>query len=124
MTGSNQRLQVFYDGGCPLCRREIAFYMRRGGADQISWVDVSASRAEHVAPGLSRCDALARFHVLTACGRLVSGAEAFATLWTELPAFRPVGRIIKTRPMTFILEPTYMLFLKFRPRLQSLFGHA
>lgn len=124
MTASGQQLQVFYDGVCPLCRREIAFYMRRRGADRISWVDVSTARSDEVAPGLSRCDALARFHVMTARGRLVSGAEAFATLWAELPAFRPLGRLFQTRLMAFMLEPAYTLFLRFRPRLQTWFRHA
>ncbi len=29
---------VYYDGTCPLCRREIAFYRRCAGATSIVWV--------------------------------------------------------------------------------------
>ena len=29
------KLTVFYDGSCPLCTREIAFYRHKDGADQI-----------------------------------------------------------------------------------------
>ena len=53
-------LTVFYDGACPLCRREIAFYRRRRGAARIRWLDISRAPEGEVAPGLSRCAALAR----------------------------------------------------------------
>lgn len=43
------RLSVFYDGDCPLCQREIAFYRRRSGAERIRWIDV-ASCDEAVLP--------------------------------------------------------------------------
>ena len=72
-TPSSHQLQVFYDGSCPLCTREIAFYQRREGADVICWVDVSANKAPEVSPGLSKDQALSRFHVKTEDGTLVSG---------------------------------------------------
>ena len=51
-------LTVFYDGSCPLCRREIDFYRRRRGAARIDWLDISGLPEGEVAPGLSRCAAL------------------------------------------------------------------
>ena len=33
------RPMVFYDGGCPLCRREIAHYRRIDSAERLRWVD-------------------------------------------------------------------------------------
>ena len=30
---------VFYDGDCPLCRREIAHYRRMDSANKLHWVD-------------------------------------------------------------------------------------
>ena len=47
----NQQMpKVFYDGACPLCIREIAFYKRRKGADGVTWVDVSDAAHKHSAP--------------------------------------------------------------------------
>ena len=113
-------LTIFYDGGCPLCRREIAYYRRRQGASELSWVDVSRAPEGEVAPGLSKSQALARFHTLRPDGTLISGGAAFAELWAALPGFRPLGRVLRTWPMVWALNWGYLLFLKVRPRLQSL----
>ncbi len=116
---STDSCTVFYDGACPLCRREIAFYRRRAGAERIRWVDVSACAADELAPGLSRADAEARFHILDDQARLVSGGRAFARLWQALPAFRFWGRLMAQPPLVWLLEPAYRLFLKLRPGLQA-----
>ena len=44
---------IFYDGSCPLCRREIGFYQKQIGADQLTWQDVSRIRSGDVVEGLS-----------------------------------------------------------------------
>ena len=119
------RLTVFFDGSCPLCVREIGFYRRRRGADAIDWIDVSAHAAEtpagalRAAPGLSRCEAMARFHVMDAGGALVSGGEAFARLWFALPAFRPAGRVALLPPFRWLLNRAYDAFLRVRPAMQA-----
>jgi predicted DCC family thiol-disulfide oxidoreductase YuxK len=117
----NQKIKVFYDGGCPLCEREISFYRRQKGADCVTWCDVSRSNENHVAPDLSKELALKKFHVQEKDGRIVSGAEAFASLWAALPAFQLIGRVVRTQPLLWVLEKVYRQFLKIRPRLQSLF---
>lgn len=117
---NTDELTIFYDGACPLCRREIDFYQRRRGAEKLSWVDVSRCSEEEVAPGLSKQAALARFHVQSSDGSLASGGEAFARLWTSLPGFRTIGRILQLPPLAWLAERGYRLFLKFRPHLQNL----
>ena len=120
----DQKVTVFFDGGCPLCTREIDFYRKRPGADAVSWVDVSAAEGETVAPGLTRNAAMARFHVRRGDGELLSGGAAFAELWRALPGFRAVGRIASVWPLTPLLELAYRAFLPVRPYLQRLVGGA
>jgi predicted DCC family thiol-disulfide oxidoreductase YuxK len=120
----DEKVTVFFDGGCPLCTREIDFYRKRPGAEAVSWVDVSAVEGNAVAPGLTRDAAMARFHVRRGDGALLSGGAAFAELWRALPGFRAIGRIASVWPLTPLLELAYRAFLPVRPYLQRLVGGA
>jgi predicted DCC family thiol-disulfide oxidoreductase YuxK len=113
------KVTVYYDGACPLCAREIAFYRSRRGAETIDWVDVVACGPGEIAPGLSAERARARFHVRDAAGALVSGGRAFAEVWAALPGFAPLGRLLRLPVFAPILDGVYDAFLRVRPRLQT-----
>lgn len=106
---------VYYDGACPLCTREIAFYRRLEGASTLEWVDVSSTPEADLGPGLSSERALARFHVRDADGRLVSGGAGFIAVWERLPAFRWLAWVAARPPLCWLLEPGYRAFLRIRP---------
>ncbi|MCE2969742.1 MAG: DUF393 domain-containing protein [Burkholderiales bacterium] len=110
---SDTRCTVYYDGACPLCRREIAHYQTQAGAELIAWVDVAADDAAP-GPDLTREQALARMHVRRADGTLASGALAFAHLWTQLPRYAGWGRVASWPPVAAVLEMGYRLFLRVR----------
>ena len=119
-----KRLTVFYDGGCPLCRREIGYYRRLRGAERIEWLDVSTAEEQCFGPGLCRDAALARFHVRLPDGRLECGARGFAELWAALPGWRRLGRIARSPRLAPLLELGYRGFLLVRPVMQRLAGGA
>ena len=107
---------VYYDGGCPVCSREIALYQRLsdGAADRPAFENIMAQDA--VLPdGVTRDDALARFHVRLGSGEIVSGAAAFIALWRATPRFRLLGRMASIPPLPWLLEKAYLGFLKVRP---------
>ena len=87
-------------------------------------MDVSRCAGETVAPGLTKTEAMARFHVKRADGRLASGGLAFAQLWSALPGFRPLGLVLQWPPLAWLTERGYRLFLKLRPRLQAMARRA
>ena len=109
-------LTVYFDGSCPLCSREIAFYQRSPTAHRLVWIDVS--RTSELGPGLDCQAALRRFHVRDAQGRLHHGAAGFARLWRELPGWRWLGRLCAVPPLSWLAEAAYRLFLPLRPHLQ------
>ena len=117
---ASPELTVYYDGSCPLCRREIALYRRLDAARLLEWVDVSAPAA--MGEGLTCEAAMRRFHVRDAQGRLFSGAAAFCRLWMALPGWRWLGRFCSLPPMLWLLELAYRAFLPMRPRLQRWMG--
>ena len=109
---------VFFDGQCPLCTREVGYYRRQPGAEGINWIDVTKVSLDDLPSGLTREDALARFHVVTTKGELVSGGNAFSSLWLSLPAFRWAGRLFRINFLASFLELGYKIFLPCRPLLQ------
>ncbi|MBV5258822.1 DUF393 domain-containing protein [Synechococcus moorigangaii CMS01] len=108
---------VFFDGSCPMCRAEIGYYRRRGAG--AAFHDVHTS-PDGLPEGLSPDAAMARFHVRTPSGEIVSGARAFAELWKVTPGWRWLGRIAAAPPLIWVLELAYRLFLPVRPALQRL----
>jgi len=104
---------VWFDGSCPLCRREIALMRRLGGDGRIDFVDASGDGA---CP-LDRVALLARFHALEN-GVMLSGAAAFAAMWRAIPLLRPLGIAARSRRILAGLEWLYGRFLRVRPALQ------
>ncbi len=108
---------MWFDGGCPLCRREISLIRRLDSRDAIQFVDVAS---DHGDCPLDRAELLARFHAREDGGPLLSGAAAFAAMWRYIPLLRPFGLLARGGPALWILERLYVLFLRVRPALQKL----
>lgn len=109
---------VWYDGDCPLCRREIAFMRRLDKRGNIAFLNV-ANSSDDQCP-INREALLARFHA-SENGQLYSGAAAFAAMWRAIPMLRPLGLLARNRIILTILEKFYIIFLKFRPKIQGIF---
>ncbi|MGQ3045690.1 MAG: DCC1-like thiol-disulfide oxidoreductase family protein [Niveispirillum sp.] len=107
---------VWYDGACPLCRREIALMRRLDRRRAIRFIDAADPGT---ACPLDRADILSRFHVREG-ERMLSGAAAFAAMWRAIPMLRPLGILAGWRPVTPLFEAGYRIFLRLRPRLQRL----
>lgn len=107
---------VWYDGGCPLCAREIALMRRLDRAGAIAFVDVGD--ADAVCP-IDRRELLARFHARESGDAMVSGAAAFAAMWRAIPLLRPFGLAARNPVVLAALEWLYCHYLPLRPRLQA-----
>jgi demethoxyubiquinone hydroxylase (CLK1/Coq7/Cat5 family) len=110
-------LTVFFDGSCPLCRREIAVYRGLNAARPVCFADVG-DPALLPPPGITQEALKSRFHVRQADGRTVSGARAFLALWAVLPGWRWLARIGSLPGVTPLLEWGYQGFLRVRPAVQ------
>ena len=110
-------LTVLYDGACPLCRREIGIYRGLRPNTPVCFSDVSDA-AQPPPPGTTREQLLARFHVRSHDGQLLSGAQAFLALWAALPGWRWLALTGRLPGATWAMERTYRFFLRWRPALQ------
>ena len=114
--GDMSEVLVWFDGGCPLCRREIALMRRLDRRRAITFLDVT--RDDTACP-IDRAALLARFHARED-GRTLSGAAAFAAMWRAIPWLRPLGLAARNPRVLAALESLYCRFLKLRPKLQRL----
>ena len=110
-------LTVLYDGACPLCRREIGIYRGLLPNTPVCFADVSDA-ALPLPPGTTREQLLARFHVRSREGQLLSGAQAFLALWAALPGWRWLALAGRLPGAVWMMERSYRLFLRGRPALQ------
>jgi len=92
-TVSPRRPVVFYDGGCPRCRREIQFYRRSRGAEQLDWIDIHADPTALAGTSIAWVDAMRLFHFLDEQGRWHVGWSGFIALWSQLPRWRWLAAI-------------------------------
>ena len=103
---------VFYDGSCPICLREIKFYRRLAGSDRVDWVDLSDDTIT-LPEGIFLEDALSELHVQKSDGQIVTGAAAFAAIWSELPYLRIFGRLAVIPPFIWLLDWLYAAFRRY-----------
>ena len=113
---SVKSLIVWYDGECPLCRREIALIRRLDRAGAIRFVDAAN---EDASCPVDRAELLARFHA-SEDGVMLSGAAAFAAMWRAVPLLRPLGLAARWPWVLALLERGYGAFLRARPLLQQI----
>lgn len=113
---ANTRPIVFYDGGCPLCRREIAHYQRIDSERRIQWADIQQEADTLQAYGLSWEQAMQRMHVRDSNGQMVSGAAAFAVLWRHLPRYRFLAGLVSLPGIHWAAEQVYTVFARRRYR--------
>ncbi|KAI8845128.1 hypothetical protein BJ741DRAFT_587061 [Chytriomyces cf. hyalinus JEL632] len=128
-------VRVWWDSACPLCMREINFMKRldQSHHKRIDFVDIRRDTEAVEACPISTQDLIQRFHAqristphehrdsLNEQQPILSGAAAFALMWTELPApLRWVGLAAQRSPLILrVAEKSYVWFLKhLRPTLQ------
>jgi predicted DCC family thiol-disulfide oxidoreductase YuxK len=110
-------ITIWFDGSCPLCRREIMLMKRLDRRGAIDFVDIAAGEAADCPVDPS--ELLARLHAREN-GVLLSGAGAFAAMWRAIPLLRPFGLLARIPVVLALLERCYLVFLRVRPRLQRL----
>ncbi len=115
-------LTLFFDGACPICRREMQSLRRRDRARRLRFEDVRAPGFA-TPPGATLDDLLTALHGRTARGGLVIGVE------TVRLAYRAVGLGWLLAPTTWPLlrgacEHAYLWLARHRFALPDWLGLA
>jgi predicted DCC family thiol-disulfide oxidoreductase YuxK len=110
------QVEVFYDGGCPLCVREIAFLQRRDRHSRIRFTDIDAPTFDPAPLGKSYDELMARIYGRLPDGTWITGVEVFRRLYAAV-GFGPLVAITRLPGLSHLLDAGYWLFAKNRLRL-------
>ena len=71
-------LTLLFDGGCPLCVREVRFLQRRDRQARLGFVDIDASEYDAAAyADISYRSAMGRIHAITGSGEVLRDVAVF-----------------------------------------------
>ena len=115
---SNFAVEVFFDGKCPLCMREIRMLQRRDKHKKIKFTDISAKNFDEDSVGISWNSLMDRIHGRPPDGTIVEGVEVFRELYTAI-GFGPVVALTRLPGVSQILNLGCQIFAKNRLRLTS-----
>ena len=111
------RFRVFFDGECPLCRREIDLVRRLDdGQGRVDLVDLAAPGFDASAFGLDQATIEARIHGELPDGTIVEGVDVFVHLYEALDRGWLV-RPARWRGLRPLLDRAYLWFARNRLRL-------
>ena len=111
---SENLIQIFFDGGCPLCKREIEFYKSIEPPQTFEWRDLWDPEAINQDSGFNKTDAMRSLHVLDAEGNLLIGVDAFAKIWSQFPKLRWLSILIKLPVVYHLACAGYTGFARLR----------
>jgi predicted DCC family thiol-disulfide oxidoreductase YuxK len=109
-------VEVFYDGECPLCTREIDMLRRRDDRRRIVFTDIAASGFDPASVGLDHATLMNRIHGRLPSGEIVEGVEVFRRLYTAIGFGRLVAAT-RLPGISQVFDVAYNLFANNRLRL-------
>lgn len=114
---NTKALQVYFDGLCPLCSREIDHYRKQKGSGEIQFVDITAPEFDADKLGLDPIRVHREMHVRKTDGSLAIGVDAFIAIWEKLPRYHFAAKLGKKAIPHALLSAGYFLFARVRPYL-------
>jgi predicted DCC family thiol-disulfide oxidoreductase YuxK len=113
----NQTVEVYFDGDCPLCMREIRMLQRLDRKARIRFTDIAARDFDPASTGMSMTDLMARIHGrLLPSGEHIEGVEVFRRLY-EAVGLGPVVAATRLWGVRQLLDAGYRTFAANRLRL-------
>ncbi|HYO95489.1 MAG TPA: DUF393 domain-containing protein [Polyangiaceae bacterium] len=111
----NPAFEVFFDGECPLCQREIRLLRRLDRGGRLLFTDIAAPSFDAAALGLPHSTLMARIHGRLPDGTLVEGVEVFRRLYSAV-GFRWLVALSRWSWVSRALDLAYTWFARNRLR--------
>ena len=107
-------IEVFFDGKCGLCSREIAYYQNIAPSGIFAWMDIATDASPLAAHQISQADALRHLHVRDEAGEWHIGAAAFLVIWQQLRYWRFLAILVGLPMIRQIAAMVYNCFADYR----------
>lgn len=114
-------VEVFFDGACPLCRKEIAMLRRLDRRGRILFTDIAAPGFDPAAFGKSMPELMAEIHGRDRAGEWLVGVEVVRRLYAAV-GFGSLVALTRLPGVRQGLDVAYRLFARRRLRLTGRCG--
>lgn len=114
-------VEVFYDGDCPLCVREINLLRRWDKEQRILFSDIASAEFNPEILGIDYSRLMAEIHGRLPDGSIITGVEVFRRLYSAV-GFRWPVTLSRLPLIKQILDLGYVLFARNRLRLTGRCG--
>ncbi len=105
---------MFYDGGCPMCAREVNHYRKLDRRARVRWYDIHAEPQLPERYGIAAQAAQAELHVRDSAGQIQTGVPGFIVIWRELPYWHWLAPIASLPGIFHLLQALYRPFARWR----------
>lgn len=109
-------IEVFLDGGCPLCLREINFLKRLDRLGKVKFTDIDAPEFRSEVYGKSYDELMALIYGRLPDGTWVTGVEVFRRLYSAV-GLGPLVQLTRLPIISQIMDLGYQIFANNRLRL-------
>jgi predicted DCC family thiol-disulfide oxidoreductase YuxK len=109
-------VEVFYDGDCPLCMREIRMLKRRDRHARIQFTNIVARGFDAAAYDTTQAALMTRIRGRLADGSWIEGVEVFRQLYAAI-GWRRIVAVSRLPLVSHLLRAGYVLFARNRLRL-------
>jgi predicted DCC family thiol-disulfide oxidoreductase YuxK len=111
-------IEVFFDGQCPICLREIKLLRRWDTESHIRFTDIAGSEFDARSVGVAWSTLMASIHGRLADGTLVEGVEVFRRLYAAV-GFSKLVALSRLPGISAAADLGYHIFAKNRLRLSG-----
>ena len=109
-------IEVFFDGACPLCRREINLLKWLDKDQRIGFIDIAAADFEAAPLGISYEKLMHEIHGRLADGSIITGVEVFRRLYAAV-GFGPLVAVTRWPGISQVMDLGYAIFARNRLRM-------
>jgi predicted DCC family thiol-disulfide oxidoreductase YuxK len=116
------QIELFFDGECPLCTREVALLRRLDRRGRVRFTDISAADFDPAPLGLDMSTLMARIHARLPDGRILEGVEVFRRVY-EAVGLGVLARASRLPGIAALTEAAYAWFARNRLHLTGRCNH-